>query len=169
MAPYSTPSQKSYDSRTQNLLFYICAVSFMCVFVVLMVYSAIAMRRQLHNLSTEDGATNSSAARKTDVTSATTPLLFDWRHPNNDRIGGRDGVPNDNIDTRRHTRGAQECESSAPTIRLPSIRRDDDDGTSHYGHRKGRQTVAAVIQRHLSPNKTVHTSQFAFIWNWKLQ
>ncbi|KAL3211719.1 hypothetical protein MRX96_008419 [Rhipicephalus microplus] len=99
MAPYSRSRQQGYDSRTQNLLFYICAVSFMCAFVVLMVYSAIAMRRHLYNLTTEDGGNSSSSAsssaRKTDVTGSSTPAPFDWRQPNDDRTGDRDGVRND--------------------------------------------------------------------------
>ncbi|KAH7939313.1 hypothetical protein HPB52_010585 [Rhipicephalus sanguineus] len=126
MGSYGAPPQQGYDSHTQNLLFYICAVSFMCAFVVLMVYSAIAMRRQLHNFSTEDGANRSSAASKTDVTSATTPPLFDFRQPDDQRTGDRDGVRNDNIVPDPHH--SENSEYAVPRLFDNSLSAHSDSG-----------------------------------------
>ncbi|XP_070383628.1 uncharacterized protein [Dermacentor albipictus] len=101
MGPYN-PSRRAYDNRTQNLWFYVCSVSFMCTFVVLMVYSSIEIRRQMHDLTSQNAA-NYSTAGKTNVTGTTNPPLFEWHQPDGTgrtgggRTSGREGVANENM------------------------------------------------------------------------
>lgn len=71
--PYGDGPQ-NYDSHTQNLLFYICSLSFMCLFVVVMVYTSIEIKRRILELTTvvpnrtADAAVSSSTAGDTDTT-----------------------------------------------------------------------------------------------------
>nr|XP_054933770.1 uncharacterized protein LOC129387944 [Dermacentor andersoni] len=68
----------------------------MCTFVVLMVYSSIEIRRQMHDLTSQDAANYSTAAAgKMNVTN---PPLFEWQQPaGGERAGGRKGAENENI------------------------------------------------------------------------
>ncbi|XP_077506229.1 uncharacterized protein LOC144115654 [Amblyomma americanum] len=74
--PYLDGPQHS-DNHTQNLLFYICSLSFMCLFVVVMVYSAIEMRRRIHELAT-DAPNRTAYATVSSSTAETTVRPFRW-------------------------------------------------------------------------------------------
>ncbi|XP_077492510.1 uncharacterized protein LOC144103728 [Amblyomma americanum] len=74
--PYLDGPQHS-DNHTQNLLFYICSLSFMCLFVVVMVYSAIEMRRRIHELAT-DAPNRTAYATVLSSTTETTVRPFRW-------------------------------------------------------------------------------------------
>ncbi|KAH6923413.1 hypothetical protein HPB50_001052 [Hyalomma asiaticum] len=153
----------------QNLLFYICAVSFMCAFVVLMVHSAIEMRRQLHNLSTEDGANRSTAAAKTDVTRASTAPPFDWMQTNGERASGRDVTLNENIvpdrnhlledtpeerrkaDRRQELPAAPRSDATTKTTRHTMVSINDVKRSESFSATRGLTTPPTSVNLHSSP------------------